>query len=376
MASMAFDFVGRRGRLAKHRILFAWLTLLAIGLAGCQVEATSPVPTATPPITLIPYLSPTPEQLTGSNDSANSEVFPSLTPTRLPSPTPTPYTYKVKKGDTLLGIALRYGLTLEALKAANPKVDPNFLSVGTQLVIPLDQARNLPTATPSPTPLPLTIDSPRCFPQGNAGVWCVSQVSNDQHYAVDNLRVAISLADTATNVLTRTQVTPLLDWIPAGENLPILAFFPSNDLPSGTNEMAASAELSSAEPVPANGGRYLPLRAKVNQVKISSDGLQAVLQGQIDYPQPTTPDVTNSTAQPGGTADPTPRPTLSPDMLKANVIWVLAVAYDAQGQVIGARRWEASKGLKPTGSMSFAVTVYSLGPPIDRANVILEARNQ
>lgn len=373
---MAFDFVGRHEVLAKPLISLAWLILLAIGLAGCQVEATSPVPTATPPITLIPFLSPTPDKLTGANDSVNSGVFPSSTPTPLPSPTPTPYTYKVKKGDTLLGIALRYGLTLEALQAANPKMDPNFLSVGTLLVIPLDQARNLPTATPSPTPLPLTIDSPRCFPEGNAGVWCVSQVSNNQHYAVDNLRVAISLADPVTSVLTRTQVTPLLDWIPAGETLPILAFFPSNDLPAGTNEILASAELSRAEPVPANGGRYLPLRAQVNQVQISSDGLQAVLQGQIDYPQPTTPDVTGGTPQPSGTAGATPQPTLSPDLLKANVIWVLAVVYDARGQVIGARRWEANKGLKPTGSMSFTVTVYSLGPPIDHAKVILEARNQ
>lgn len=373
---MAFDFVGMHEGLAKPLISLAGLMLLAIGLAGCQVEATSPVPTATPLITLIPFLSPTPDKLTGANDSANSGAFPSSTPTPLPSPTPTPYTYKVKKGDTLLGIALHYGLTVEALQAANPKVNPNFLSVGTQLVIPLDQARNLPTATPSPTPLPLTIDSPRCFPQGNAGIWCVSQVSNDQHYAVDNLRVVISLADPATNVLTHTQVTPLLDWIPAGETLPVLAFFPVNNIPAGTNGIAASADLSGAEPVPANGGRYLPLRAKVNQVQISSDGLQAVLQGQIDYPQPTAPDVAGGTPQPSGTASANPQPTPPPDLIKANVIWVLAVAYDAQGQVIGARRWEANKGLKPTGSMSFTITIYSLGPPIDHASVILEARNQ
>jgi LysM repeat protein len=375
---MTFDFVGRGKWQAKPLILLICLALFSTGLASCQAETTPSIHTATPLITLIPFFLPTLEKPSGPTAPANSAALPSLIPTAIPSPTPTPYTYKVKKGDTLLGIALHYGLTLEALRAANPKVDPNFLSVDTLLVIPIAQARNLPgaTPTPSPTSLPLSISSPRCFPQGSGGVWCVAQVSNDHPYAVDNLQVWFSLVGSAGTVLTRTQVTPLLDWIPGGESLPLLAFFPGNSLPPEAQGIAARVALLDANPVPAEGGRYLPLRAQVNQVQISPDGLQAVLQGQVDYPQPSTPEAANGTVQPGGTASPAPQPTLPPDQLKANVIWVLAVAYDAQGQVIGARRWEADKGLKPTGSIAFTVTVYSLGPPIDHATVILEARNQ
>jgi LysM repeat protein len=372
---MTFDFVGRCEGLAKPLIFFIWLALLTAGLASCQVDSTAMLPTSTPPVTLIPFLSPASETPPGSPGLSSSIILPSQTPTALPTITPTPFLYRVKKGDTLLGIALHYGLSLEALQAANPKVNPNFLTVGTELVIPITLASKIPTATPSPTPLPLSIDAPRCFLQGTTGAWCVAQVSNDQSYAVDNLQVWFSLADANGTVLTRTQVTPLLDWIPAGDTLPFLAFFPIDRLPSAEPGFALRAVISDANPVLAGGGRYLPLRALVNGVQISPDGLQAVVMGQIDYPQPATT-APGGAGQSSAEVSATTQPTLTTDQSKAKVIWALAVAYNVRGQVVGARRWEADKSLKPTGSMNFTVTVYSLGPPIDHVDVILEARNQ
>jgi murein DD-endopeptidase MepM/ murein hydrolase activator NlpD len=44
--------------------------------------------------------------------------------------------YIVQDGDTLYGIALSFGLTVEALQAANPGVEPSSLAVGRALVIP------------------------------------------------------------------------------------------------------------------------------------------------------------------------------------------------------------------------------------------------
>ncbi|GAB4460856.1 MAG: hypothetical protein Kow0070_17660 [Anaerolineales bacterium] len=44
--------------------------------------------------------------------------------------------YIVQEGDTLYYIASRFNVTLDALTAANPEVNPNFLSPGQQLVIP------------------------------------------------------------------------------------------------------------------------------------------------------------------------------------------------------------------------------------------------
>lgn len=44
--------------------------------------------------------------------------------------------YTVQSGDTLFDIALRFGVTLEALLAANPGLEANALGVGQQLILP------------------------------------------------------------------------------------------------------------------------------------------------------------------------------------------------------------------------------------------------
>lgn len=48
------------------------------------------------------------------------------------------YTYTIKSGDTLSGIALQYGITLETLLSYNPqyKDNPNLIYAGQQVVIP------------------------------------------------------------------------------------------------------------------------------------------------------------------------------------------------------------------------------------------------
>jgi LysM repeat protein len=50
----------------------------------------------------------------------------------------------VAAGDTLLAIARRFGVSVEALSEANGITDPDLVLVGQRLVIPL------PTDTPGP----------------------------------------------------------------------------------------------------------------------------------------------------------------------------------------------------------------------------------
>jgi LysM repeat protein len=66
-----------------------------------------------------------------------------LNPSNEPSPTPSASksatvvkVYTVKKGDTLSGIALRYGVTVQAILEVNPKLDANNLTVRTKVKIP------------------------------------------------------------------------------------------------------------------------------------------------------------------------------------------------------------------------------------------------
>ena len=49
-------------------------------------------------------------------------------------------------------------------------------------------------------------------------------------------------------------------------------------------------------------------------------------------------------------------------------VWVLAMAYDAEGNVVGVRRWE---GL---GETQFDFWVFSLGPEIAEVKLLVEAR--
>ena len=50
----------------------------------------------------------------------------------------TGYTlHRITAGDTLYQLAKRYGTTMEALRTANPSLDPEGLSIGSTLTIPL-----------------------------------------------------------------------------------------------------------------------------------------------------------------------------------------------------------------------------------------------
>ncbi len=87
---------------------------------------------------------------------ATEEVAPaeeaSVTPQ--PSPTPSgPRHYTVKEGDTLLAIAIKYGVTVEALAQANDLKEPYPMKIGQELVVPeAIEASPTPTSTVAPTP--------------------------------------------------------------------------------------------------------------------------------------------------------------------------------------------------------------------------------
>ncbi len=75
---------------------------------------------------------------------------PGVTPKR---PDPTPRSYRVKSGDTLGRIARRFNVTIEQLQCANDIRNPNSLSVGATLTIPIESYDcPQPTKKPKKTP--------------------------------------------------------------------------------------------------------------------------------------------------------------------------------------------------------------------------------
>jgi nucleoid-associated protein YgaU len=81
--------------------------------------------------------------------SPSAEASASPSPTAVPSPTPV--TYVVKSGDTMSRIAAQFGVTLDALIAANKETVPNpdQLQVGQTIIIPTAPANEIPGASPS-----------------------------------------------------------------------------------------------------------------------------------------------------------------------------------------------------------------------------------
>ena len=95
----------------------------------------TPVPTATVPVVVI---SPTP----------TPTVPPTPTPT--PPPTPTPKTHNVRAGNTLSEIATFYGVSMDAILGLNNIPDPNNLQIGQVLILPPE------AEVPPETELPAT----------------------------------------------------------------------------------------------------------------------------------------------------------------------------------------------------------------------------
>ncbi len=100
-----------------------------------------------------------PRSLTNTNQLAQSDI----PPTETPEPDEGPTVHIVKAGDTLGIISNLYSVPLDDIIAANSLANPNILSVGQKLVIPIGGLATAvpetePTAVPDtnvlPTPIP------------------------------------------------------------------------------------------------------------------------------------------------------------------------------------------------------------------------------
>lgn len=114
-----------RGRPAPRRVL-PWLAVAQLTTVACAGNPASPTPHPA---------SPEPES-----------TRETLTPSPIvPVASPTPMRYIVQPGDTLSGIADRFGVDIAALSQANNLANPNDIAAGQRLIIPVQ-----PVASPSP----------------------------------------------------------------------------------------------------------------------------------------------------------------------------------------------------------------------------------
>ncbi len=311
--------------------LFLACLLVAAGLTACS---------GNPPVTDQgggTSAPPTPKPYQTDSPRSTSTVIPVLTTLTLP--TPTPILYTIVMGDTLSAIAQRYNISVDALLAANPGVQPGALKVGMKLAIPTGGQS---TSQPLPTPAPLPVKQARCWTEAAGGLWCFALLQNDYAETLENLSAQFSLISPAGRELASQTVYGLLDILPAGKSMPLAAYFPP-PMPAEANLRVQV--LMDIRLLPSDT-RYLPAAVENSLVSINASGRTAQTSGRV----------------------------LLAGKGTASSVWVLATAYDADGNVVGVRRWESTTTLTAEAPMSFEMQVSSIGPAIQRVEFLVEAR--
>ena len=255
-----------------------------------------------------------------------------------PIPTSTPLIYTVEAGDTISEIAEKFKITQDELRAANPDVSPNSMTIGMTLLIPDSSA--VPVGVSTPTPVPAPVTQTVCHPSADGDLWCFALIQNNTTELLENVSAQITLLDESNNVIASQTAFMPLDIIAPNSSLPAYVLFDS-EIPANFN---IQVQVLTANQLPLNNTRYLP--AAVQNAVAQINGRTAQLSGQILLPA---------------------------ESQAATQVWVAAVAYDKDGVVVGIKRWEGG-AVQPGGSISFSFLVSSLSFEIDAVEFFVEAR--
>lgn len=158
--------------------------------------------------------------------AAQIAVVTTIQAPSVPEASPTALMYTVREGDTLLGIALNFGVDLSALQEANGGIDPLALPIGEQLTIP--DPRNDAEGRPilaTATPLALGLDMPDCYETPASGILCLGSVENTSDQPVERVTVFVQLLRPNGMVLAEQTTTLEQTIIPAGASAPYRALF-------------------------------------------------------------------------------------------------------------------------------------------------------
>ncbi|MFO3796196.1 MAG: hypothetical protein ACK8QZ_02795, partial [Anaerolineales bacterium] len=154
---------------------------------------------------------------------------------------------------------------------------------------------------------------------------------------IENIALQVAFIDQNGHSQSQELFLPL-DILPPQGRLPAFT-----RLPGGATQI--TARIVSALRLPPTDRRYLPATLHRVRIVIAPSALQASISGEVRIP---------------------------PDSRAAQMVWIAATAYDAQGDVVGFYRWDGNA--LPAGSaLPFTFSLGSFAP-IDRVELTLEAR--
>lgn len=277
---------------------------------------------------LQPYLTVTPVQTSTPNVIVILET---------PVPSFTPATYVIQSGDTISQLAEKFKISQDALRAANPDLNPNSMTIGKTILIPDPSTALAAASTPTPVPAPVT--QAVCHPSADSGLWCFALVQNNTADVLENVSAQITLLDSSSAMIASQIAFTSLDIIPANSSMPVYVFFPNTPA-----DVTPQVQVMTALQASANS--YLPAIINNSLAQINWNGKTAQLSGQVYLP---------------------------PESQAATQTWVAAVAYDKNGTVVGVRRWEGG-GIQPGTSINFNFAVSSLGGDIEAIDFFVQSK--
>jgi LysM repeat protein len=308
------------------------ILLCLLILNGCTPIKT---PTLDPTATLNPFEDrPTPV------NTSSSPIPVTVAPL---GPTATPFVHIVQQGETLLGIALRYGVTLDDLLLVNPGIDPRILSVGQDLRIPGPGGEPVDMLLPTPTPIPLDLGQVYCYPTTGEYVRCLLKVTNSIDAPVEAVSVQVALFNDSGDLLEQAQASSLTRVIPQSQAIILAASF---NLSPG-QIFTAQAELISAVQVSNPEERLIEVELRELKLEKRTNDRLYQFEGLIELRED----------QPQGDVD----------------LTIQAFGYNADGEPIGSN---ALQILVDTGDFpfSFNLSLFSLAEAIEDFELLVEAK--
>jgi LysM repeat protein len=256
-------------------------------------------------------------------------------PTFTPAPSPTPVIHIVQPGETLSDIALRYGVSLDALQAVNGVLTPETLQIGQQLIIPTGSGTQpVPgdggLLLPTPTPLPVTMQGTALYETPAGSAWVLGEVLNPGGVALENTQVRVALLDQSGAEVAAGTAFSALDVIPIGGKSPFGVLFVAP--PPGVASFVVTPIRAEASFEPGN--RYMPIAIASRQAALNE--LQFTVTGSI--------------AHQGN--------------FNAAGVSVVLTTYDAGGRVTGYRQVSVGDGTLAAGAVTeFAISLAPNGLP-------------
>jgi LysM repeat protein len=306
-----------------------WVGLLFVFFFGCRNIQTSDGPTTSK---LTPYTPLDSNPVKEETLTPETETEPMLVPTA------TPLRHTVALGETFSSIGLQFGVTIDAIKGANPDINPNTLIVGDEVIIPVTEQIASTNLDPQ-IRKNIQFSKPNCVRSRDGGLWCAVLANNKGEANVEELIVAFSFFDLKGNLIEERYAPTLMNRLLAGSSVPAVLFL-HTEPPNFDTITPSVFSVQVLDPV-----EEINILIEIEDEKKSIDGNEATLTGKLRIVTDQNVDQTE--------------------------LWIGAAAFDGDDVLVGVRRLESTV---VSGELNdFKITVYAAEPSIAWVHLYSEA---